>query len=203
MYENHIERIVKSLETLSEVAGAELASVSRVAASAAKASASRAQIPNTRLGNAAAFSVAASIANPLKTYLSQNERDSRQDALLRDALNAALDLSVTVKKRSIEDLPASYDIPDGWSSETIWVMTKPTDYGMARISYNPHMPGGDWTLSIRGIAVGYGVDPSDAASEAQKIIEFLSEPIRIAKNPQRMRFRNGNLAKAIAKVRAQ
>jgi hypothetical protein len=44
--------------------------------------------------------------------------------------------------------------------------------GVAEITYSPHMPGGDWTLNLGGIPVGFGSTPIENALLLTKVVEF-------------------------------
>ncbi|MNU43629.1 hypothetical protein D3C71_324190 [compost metagenome] len=174
MPEELIETIIKSLEGLADCDDREISSVFASALSSARASSSRALIPNTKVGTLARYSVAASASAPLRAYLSSSTRSVQRDALMRAALDAAFKLAAAAGTKRIDDVP-EVDAPEGWDKDTCGSFTLPTPLGVAEISYSPHMPGGNWTLSLAGIPVGFGTTPIENALLLTKVVEFVSE----------------------------
>jgi hypothetical protein len=173
MAQELIETIIESLEGLAESDDKEIASVFASALSSARASSSRALIPNTRVGILARYSVAASASAPLRAYLASSTRSLARDALMRCALAAAFKLAEGSALRNFDEVPEASS-PEGWDKDSNGSFTLQTPLGVAEISYNPHMPGGDWTLNLGGIPVGFGATPIENALLLTRVVEFAS-----------------------------
>ncbi len=168
-----IETIIKSLEGLADCDDREISSVFASALSSAKASSSRALIPNTKIGILARFSVAASASGPLRAYLASGTRTLARDTLMRSALDAAFKLADGSAQRKIDEVPEA-TAPEGWDKDKTGSFTLQTPMGVAEITFSPHMPGGDWTLNLGGVPVGFGSTPIENALLLTRVIEFVS-----------------------------
>lgn len=173
MAQELIENIVESLGALMATDDLELASAFFSALSSARASSSRALIPNTRVGSLARYSVAASASAPLRAYLASGTRSPERDALMRSALADAFKLAEGSPSRRNEDVPEA-TTPEGWERSENGSFTRQTNVGIAEISYSPHMPGGEWTLSLARVPVGFGSTPAENARLLTKIVDFLA-----------------------------
>lgn len=174
MPEELIETIIESLEGLADCDDKEVGAVFTSALSSAKASSSRALIPNTKVGILARYSVAASASAPLRAYLSSGTRSASRDALMRSALDAAFKLASVSGSKKIDEVP-KVDAPEGWEKDKNGSFTLQTPLGVAEIFYSPHMPGGNWTLNLGGIPVGFATTPIDNAVLLTKVVEFVSD----------------------------
>jgi hypothetical protein len=174
MHDANIDIIIKSLEGLAATDDAEQAALFASSLSSVKASASRALIPNTRLGTLARFSVAASAAAPLKPYLDGSSRNRGRDRLMQDALLAALALVAEAEQRQREEPDVAGEAPEGWIHADGGSFHRETELGRAEIYHNPHMPGGDWTMSIGGVPVCYAASPSGNAELLEHYLGFLT-----------------------------
>jgi hypothetical protein len=187
MPQEQINTIIKSLEGLAECDNSEIKSIFTSALSAAKASASRAQIPNTRLGNLARYSVAASAASTLRAYLASNTRTDIRDTFMRAALRAAFDLVVPTEPESRQEEPPAGEPPEGWQKSGHGSYTLDTAHGQAELVYSPHMPGGDWTLNLKGVPIGFGTAPDTASAMLDRVIAFLASSSTPRRHPFRAR----------------
>ncbi|NTF17553.1 hypothetical protein G6L37_04020 [Agrobacterium rubi] len=187
MYESIIEEIIESLEGLADTSEQEQSSLFVSALSSVKASASRALIPNTRLGTLARYSVAASASSPLKKYLEGPGRSALRDGLMRDALKAAFLLAEGAAPVARDDAKVEVVPPDGWERAPNGYLVKDTPVGRAEIFHNPHMPGGDWTLNLCGVPIGYGTDPESSSLTLPAYIDFLAGPAQRVKSPNPFR----------------
>lgn len=191
MSQELVENIIKSLERLSESDDQDMASVFLSALSSAKASASRALIPNTKVGSLARYSVAASASSTLKAYLASDARTAYRDGLVREVLAAAFKLAPPSAARKSDGVP-DVAAPEGWTRDGGGFFTRQTQLGQAEIIFNPHMPGGDWSLMIGNLPVGFGSTPEANKLLLARIVNFLcdSQSVRRMGNPFR---RNRNV----------
>jgi hypothetical protein len=168
-----IETVIRSLEGLASSDRTEMGLVFASALASARASSSRALIPNTRIGLLARYSVAASASAPLRSYLASGTRSADRDALMRNAIEAAFKLAAGAALRGSEDAPEEAT-PEGWDKGPNGSYMLQTPIGLAEIAHSPHMPGGEWSLHLGGIPVGFGETPLHNALLLTEIIEFIS-----------------------------
>lgn len=172
-----IEKILKSLEFLADSEDSDVASLFASASASAKASSSRAMIAKSKLGMLATRSVAASASSTLHAYLSSPDRNPERDEAMRLALLSGIELvrgfELTTKKRVAPDV----DEPEGWQKDSgAFYLTTP--FGRAEVFYNPHMPGGDWTLQIEGLPVSFAHTPIENVLFLNSALDFLEGPRR-------------------------
>lgn len=187
-----ISDIISNLEFIAATEGSGVATLATIAISAVKASSSRALIEKARLGAMARLTVAATGLAPLNSYLAGENRTDTLDAAFRNVLQAALLLASRTPIRHAQtdtelDPPSYWDVTDqGYFVRSV------EEVGDLSISHNPHMPGGDWTLSLSGIPLLYGSNPKHLADKSENLFDFMNPGLPISPESVRNPFRKYN-----------
>jgi hypothetical protein len=174
MPQEHINVILSGLEGLAQTEDREIASLFMSALSSVKASASRATIARARVGYLARYSVAASASATLRSYLASPSRSAERDGAMHNVMKAALSLAEGAESKRFEDHNVEATPPEGWTQEEPGVFTRATTAGNAEIFYSPHMPGGDWSLRLSGLPVGFGTSPDETAASLEDYVSFMA-----------------------------
>lgn len=182
-----ISDIIANLEVIASTDDALVTAMATIAVSAVKASASRALIEKARLGAMARLTVAVSAVSPLNAYLASASRNDTLDESFRDIIRTALAVApdTVVRHDPTDD---GVDIEAWETTEKGYIRRHFKGVGEITVSYNPHMPGGDWTLGLSGIPLLYGTNPSELVEKTADLVEFIS-PTSVAELPSRNVFK--------------
>ena len=167
--EDGFERLVSEIPDLAASAASAL--------SAVKASWERAALPEKRLSNAARHSIAIYVMGVVAAAYG---RGARSDEALK-AMGRLIKHSTSIDaKPSDRHVKAGTLTPGGrwegpeggpWTSETAsgWKLT---------LVHSPHMPGGNWAVSVGAVPCLYGDDPSDVEARTIDLLSSVDETRR-------------------------